>query len=126
MTQLAYLAHPVGNGPNRVVNLLNTNKWFLWLYTNTDFALVVPWKIYVDNLSEDHLTRAMRDDLAVLGRCDVLILTGGRISPGMQTELSTARLQGLRIVDLTSCGYDPDLMTLDQITIATHALALAA
>jgi hypothetical protein len=109
MTRVAYLAHPVGHDEDRVRNLENVNKWFLWLLRNTDFALNVPWKIYVDNLTEDPENRArgVRDDLTILGRCDLIILTGGKISPGMKTELHTAHMRGMAVIDLTSVGYEP-------------------
>lgn len=107
MPKIAYLAHPVGDGEDRVRNIENVSKWFLWLFHNTDYAINVPWDIYVRNLSEEHRKRAMRDDLAILARCDVIILTGGRISPGMAMELLSAQLRGMEVVDLTPAGYSP-------------------
>lgn len=108
MNRIAYLAHPVGNGPERAKNLENVNGWFLALFhACKSIAINVPWKIYVDNLTEEHRDRAMRDDLMILGTCKVIILTGGRISPGMELELRTARLQGLKVIDLTDLGYNP-------------------
>lgn len=107
MPRVAYIAHPVGDGEDRAKNIENVNKWFEWLFHHTDYALSVPWEIYVRHLDESHRARAMRDDLESLSRCDVIILTGGRISPGMATELQTARVLGIEIVDLTSVGYEP-------------------
>jgi hypothetical protein len=105
---LVYLAGPVGSDPDeRKKNLENIRKWFLFLIEHTDWSISVPWYIYVDNLDESHRKRAMRDDLVSLSRCDAICLTGGRISPGMNTELAMARFGGKRVFDLTSVGYEP-------------------
>lgn len=113
---LGYLAHPVGYDPDeRKRNLDNSQKWFLWLLKNTNLALSVPWFIYVSNLDETWRTRAMRDDLISLSKCNIIILTGGRISEGMQTELGLAQMAGMRVIDLTSVGYEPDDKALELI-----------
>ena len=105
---IVYLAHPVGFDPEeRAKNLENTQKWFLFLIKHTDWTICVPWFIYVSNLDESYRKRAMRDDLAILERCDAIALTGGRISEGMQAELGLAFLGGLKVFDLTSAGYEP-------------------
>lgn len=115
---LCYLAHPVGHDPEeRKKNLENTRKWFLWLIEHTDLSFSVPWYIYVDNLDETHRKRAMRDDLINLGRCDMIILTGGRLSPGMKTELGLAQMSGLKILDLTSVGYEPSDAALKLLPV---------
>ncbi len=117
---LVYLAHPVGHDPEeRKRNLENTNKWFLFLLEHTDWSLCVPWFIYVSNLDESWRKRAMRDDLVNLERCDGIVLTGGRISEGMQMELGLAQMAGQRVYDLTSVGYEPSpeaikLLPLDE------------
>lgn len=106
---IAYLAHPVGYDPDeRKLNLDNVQKWFLWLIHNTDLTLNVPWFIYVSNLDESYRKRALRDDLRILDTCQAIILTGGRVSEGMATELALARQRGMRVIDLTSAGYSPD------------------
>lgn len=108
MPIVSYLAHPVGVGPERPKNLENVNGWFLALFHACDrIAINVPWKIYVDNLDESYKNRALRDDLAVLSTCKVIILVGGRISPGMLLEATTARTLGIRVIDLTDMGYNP-------------------
>lgn len=108
---IAYVAHPVGDGEDRARNLQNVSKWFLALFhAGKHLALCVPWKIYVDNLTEEHKARAMRDDLAILGTCNAIILVGGRISPGMKTELFTAQVKGIQVLDLIDLGFEaPDI-----------------
>lgn len=118
---ISYVAHPVGNGEDRARNLVNVSKWFLALFHACDkIAINVPWKIYVDNLTEEHRVRAMRDDLAILGTCRVIIVVGGRISHGMSLEITTAQLLGIRVLDLTDLGYEAP--ALDD-TQAMNALA---
>ncbi len=104
---IVYLAHPVGSDSEiRKQNLENVQKWFLWLFHNTDWTINVPWFIYVANLDESHKKRCLRDDLRVLNTCDAIVLTGGRISPGMFEELGLAIANGAKIFDLVSLGYD--------------------
>ncbi len=106
---ITYLAHPVGQDPEeRKRNLENVQKWFLYLFEHCpDWALNVPWFIYVMNLDEKHRARAMRDDLRVLDTCKAIVLTGGKISGGMATELGLAQMKGLKVIDLTGFGYEP-------------------
>jgi hypothetical protein len=104
---LVYLAHPVGQGEERAKNLENVNKWFLFLIEHTDWSLCVPWFIYVTNLDETYRSRAMRDDLVNLERCDAIVLTGGKLTGGMKAELGLAEFGGKKIFDLISAGYEP-------------------
>lgn len=119
---IAYLAHPVGDGPDREQNLANIEKWFLAIFRACDkIAINVPWYIYVRNLTEADRERAMRDDLMILGTCGTIILIGGRISAGMGIERCTAIIKGLKVLDLTDLGYEPP--KLDDVE-AMKALAL--
>ena len=105
---ITYLAHPVGQGEDRAKNLINTQKWFLWLFKHKpEWSINVPWFIYVCNLDETHRVRAMRDDLRILGTCDAIVLTGGKISEGMCVELLQAQLNLQKVYDLTKCGVEP-------------------
>lgn len=115
---LVYLAHPVGSDPEeRKRNIENVSKWFRFLIEHTDWSLCVPWYIYVTNLDESHRRRAMRDDLVNLERCDAIALTGGKLTPGMQTELGLAQMAGHRVIDLLSVGYEPSEEALKILTV---------
>lgn len=106
---LVYLAHPVGfDSEERKKNLKNACLWFKFFMNNTDWAFCVPWYIYVTNLDESWRTRAMRDDLINLERCDAIVLTGGRLSDGMKKELGLAEICGQKVFDLISVGYSPE------------------
>lgn len=105
---IVYLAHPVGTDPiERAKNLANVQKWFLWLFHNTDWTINVPWFIYVSNLTEEHRERCLKDDLTILSTCKAIALTGGRLTGGMQTELGLAQTSGQKTFDLLSIGYEP-------------------
>lgn len=88
-------------------NLENTQKWFLWLFHNTDWTINVPWFIYVSNLTEEHRERCLKDDLTILNTCNAIVLTGGRMTGGMLTELGLAQAKGMKVFDLTCVGYEP-------------------
>lgn len=106
---LVYLAHPVGQDHEvRKLNLENTQKWVKFLLDNTDWALCVPWFVYVSTVDESYRTRAIRDDLINLERCDAIALTGGKLTGGMKTELGLAEINGHKVFDLLSVGYSPD------------------
>lgn len=111
---IAYLAHPVGPqfpAADRAVNLAGARAWFRFLVDATPWAISVPWLAYVENLAEaTHRDRGIADDLETLSRCDLVVLTGGRVSPGMATERERAYELGIPIVDLTSCGSMPPPM----------------
>lgn len=111
---VAYLAHPVGSGGTvaeleaRQQNIANTCAWLRFLVDNTPFSVSVPWLPYVQTLDEStYRERGIADDLAGLERCDLVILCGGRVSPGMAAERDHAAKLGIPVVDLTSFGYRP-------------------
>ena len=108
--RLVYCAHPVGSGPDREANLERFKRWFRWAIDEyPDDSLVATWAVYVQNLREtpDNRTRGIRDDLAVLGRCDAILLCGGYLSPGMDVELTLARKLGLEVVNRLCLGNEP-------------------
>jgi len=108
--KLTYLAHPVGLDIERTLNLERVRRWFRWaLDEYPDSAIVVPWLVYVQNLAEtpENRTRGIRDDLAVLSRCDAILLVGGWLSPGMGEELDLARRLGLEVFNRIDMGNEP-------------------
>ena len=111
---IAYLAHPVGPqfpAADRAVNLAGARAWFRFLVDATPWAISVPWLAYVENLAEStHRERGISDDLETLSRCDLVVLTGGRVSPGMAAEREHAYRLGIPVVDLTHCGSMPPPM----------------
>lgn len=103
-----YVAHPVGG--DVVGNLSRVRDWLRFLLDEyPDTAFTIPWLAYVEVLDESldaHRIRGIRDDLAMLERCDGLVLVGGRISPGMELELTHATEHGLQVIDLLYLGKE--------------------
>lgn len=109
MTPIAYLAHPVGHGPIRRLNITRAKLWLRTLVEiSSDVAISAPWLPYVETLDEEtYRERGIRDDLACLGRCDLLIAVGGQWSPGMIDERGLMQDRDAPIVDLTTFPADP-------------------
>ena len=51
-----------------------------------------------------HRERGLRDMLAILERCDALVLAGGRVSSGMAIERAHAQALHMPIANLTALG----------------------
>lgn len=94
---VVYLAHPVGAPTERGVeaNLRRARDWLSILIARCpDVAWCVSWLPYLDVL-EDNATnrvRGLRDDCAMVRRCDALVMVGSVMggSAGMQREAAAA------------------------------------
>lgn len=107
-----YVAHPVSG--DVVANLARARAWLAWLVSVVpDVAFSMPWMPYVEALDDKgpddpNRVRGLRDDVAMVERCDGILLCGDRVSAGMQLELDTARAAGLVVVNLvTRDGLPP-------------------
>ncbi len=108
--KVVYMAHPVGHEPERTENLKRARRWFRWLIdTHPDWAVTAPWLLYCETWDEtpEHRRRGMSADLALLRRCDGIVLVGGSISPGMEDELDMAQELGMEVFDLTEQAEPP-------------------
>lgn len=106
--RIVYMAHPLGVEPQRSENLDRALQWYLWILNHRrDVAVVADWIIVASMVGEEHRARGLAMDLALVERCDEIWLVGGRISPGMQTELDHAIEHGKIVVDLTHLGTLP-------------------
>jgi hypothetical protein len=111
MKPVIYLAHPVrGDSKEEVVaNLQNAKEWLRFLFDNApDVAVIAPWIAEVEAMMEvgrdvdaSVLDKALDDDVAVVSKCDGLLLVGGKISAGMQIEKVAAKLLGVCVSDLS-------------------------
>lgn len=116
-----YFAHPVG-APDRAgveANLASARRWFarlldLW----PDLALVASWLPYLDVLEDSgaNRERGIRDCLAIVRRCDGIVLCGPRLSHGMSLEL--AEVRGLHPRGIGPRGFAIDLVGVDIDNIA--------
>ena len=104
---VVYLAHPVG-APTREgvdANLVHARIWLSTLIARCpDVAWCVSWLPYLDVLEDSptNRVRGLRDDRAMVRRCDALVMVGPVIggSPGMREEANASS----HVVDCTGMG----------------------
>ncbi len=119
---LLWLAHPlrgfedhscpalVGNYTAEL-NITNAQRWLKVLQiANPGVVLIAPWIGQYLAWPEVDSVPAMRRaaigrNLAVIKRCDGLVLVGGRITEGMLHEADFAEQSNKLIFDLTHLGY---------------------
>lgn len=106
MKPLVYIAHPLGDGPDRERNLRNATLWCGWA-GDQGVAPVAPWITLATIWPETKRELGLAIDVAVVARCDALWLVGGRISPGMAIEAKAASGAGVLVVDRTHLGFLP-------------------
>ena len=114
-----YVAHPVGapTVEGVLANLERAERWLRWLILyEPDIAFSMPWLPYLRVLSDADAAmraRGLRDDCAMVARCDGIVLCGGRVSDGMQQELDRfliTRPQAVSydgVADLIALGDEP-------------------
>jgi hypothetical protein len=110
--QVGYIAHPLGDGPDRERNRENASRWVAWIARTYNIAPVADWIVLSGQWAETpaNRERGIEIDLELVERCDIIFLCGGRVSPGMTQELHHATMHGLAVVDLTGMGYEaPEL-----------------
>jgi nucleoside 2-deoxyribosyltransferase len=119
-SMIVYLAHPVSapDAAGVAANIQRSLRWLSWLVHHTQHAISAPWLAYVQALLEEtHRARGLTDDLAMLERCDAIVLVGDRVSAGMALESGHARHHRIPVIDLTyDVGEPPAPGTaLDQL-----------
>lgn len=108
-----WLAHPLGAGTRRgeLVNLQAAEAWLAALsHAEPDAAIIAPWITSLraqidDDRDPAARARAMRRNLAVVRRCEGIVLCGPRLSPGMREELREALEHDLEVAWLI--GHEP-------------------
>lgn len=112
---VVYIAHPLGNGPDREQNRANAAKWCAWAALACGVAPVADWIILSGEWDESRRELGLECDAALISKCDELWLVGGRISPGMQFEADIARKLAVPVIDMTHLGYEvPGVRGLGQ------------
>src|SRR5690606_10687278 len=108
--KVVYVAHPLGQGPDRELNRQRAARWCGYLAKAYGIAPVADW-IVLSGVwdEEDGRTLGLAIDVVLVQRCDELWLVGGRVSPGMQIEAEAARASGIPVIDLTGLGAEPPL-----------------
>jgi hypothetical protein len=102
-----YIAHPLGQGPDRDENIKRAAKWVGWAGRQR----VCPMASWITLASvwaetEDNRKTGLEIDFAQIDRCDELWICGSRISPGMETEIKYAKTRGIPVVDKREVEVD--------------------
>lgn len=128
MAVVAYLTHPLGEADdmtglhNRQENLSNAIQWFKFLVMTTRWVITCPWYIYAVGVDDVfHRPRALRDQVELIGRSDLVIACGGRFSGHMRIDCNHARNRidgSVPVLDLIHYGVHPPWDTKDQAQIA--------
>ncbi len=105
-----YVAAPVSGNVN--ANLARAMRWLRWLRArDTDAVYIAPWIASIlsgeDDSDPAQRERGLRDCVAVVSRCDAVVLVGGRVSSGMQREREAIEAKGGVVIDLTYLGEEP-------------------
>ena len=132
--RVLFLAHPVAalhNGPTVLGNIVNAKAWLRWLMlSEPEVAFIAPWLTAIDAGADDsdpaQRERGIRDNEAVLARCNGIVLVGGRISSGMQRELALATKLDQDVDDLTFIGYRPPAAPIVGALSMAHEAVLQA
>ena len=100
------MAHPVSG--DVAGYLARAGRWYRWLSKLLpDDTVIAPWILYVELVGNDadpeERAKGIAGDLMQVGRCDGVVLVGGRVSEGMVLELEAAK----EYFDLTFLGSEP-------------------
>ena len=128
---VVYLAHPVGAATVDGVraNLARAKRWLWAVRRATEWSICAPWipsvEAVLDSGADESAERArgLADDLAAVERCDAIALVGGRVSSGMAMERDHAAACGLRVIDLSDEGEEPEPPAMLKMLIASAELA---
>ena len=102
-----YIAHPLGNGPDREENRARAARWVGWFARAFDIAPIADWIVLSGVWGEEHRVLGMDIDRELVARSDELWLCGGKITDGMHDEALWADTWGKPIVDFTDLGPEP-------------------
>ncbi|MBA2718917.1 MAG: hypothetical protein H0U52_06720 [Chloroflexi bacterium] len=108
--RIAYMAHPVSG--DVAANLARALRWLHYLSaTDPETAYVDPWIAALMAGADDddpaQRARGLAHDVAMVKRCDAIVLVGGRVSSGMAIEHNAALTVGISVIDLTALGEEP-------------------
>lgn len=91
-------------------DLVCAREWLAAITESVDVSLVATWISEVEVIGDDDPAQrkaGLARCMAVIHRCDAIVLVGGSISPGMEQEDRFAFNQGIPRLDLTGCGHWP-------------------
>lgn len=133
MAVVAYLTHPLGErdadgGVGRGDNMASAMQWFKFLVMTTPWVISCPWFVYIAAVDDAfHRPRALRDQIELMSRSDVVVLCGGRLSGHMRVELGHAQRRvegGMPVIDLLALGASPPWHQVDEVTLDIRRISL--
>ena len=95
-----YVAHPLGDGPEREVNRKRAAIWVGWLADRYLCAPVCTWITIAEVWPESKRELGLAIDRALVEFCKLVVLVGDHVSPGMMAESAWAE----DVLDLTFPG----------------------
>jgi hypothetical protein len=99
--KLVYVAHPLGDGPDRADNCVRAAKWVAWV-ADQGHAPVCTWIVLAGVWPETRRDEGLAVDCALIERSDEVWAVGPRVSPGMHVELTHAKKHGVPCHILTN------------------------
>lgn len=120
MHVVAFLIHALGerdanHGMARGDNIQSAHMWFRLLKESTRWAICYPTTAYLASVDELAFMPGMLvDHREMMLRCDVLVATGGVMSPHMRFIWDAAKRSGKPLLDLLDLGAMPPLDLRDE------------
>jgi hypothetical protein len=104
--KLVYIAHPLGDGPDRALNRARASQWVAWA-ADQGVIPVATWITLASEWpeSEERRSQGLALDCALVERVDEMWLCGPRVSPGMNVEATHAKKVGVPIVVLVDATF---------------------
>ena len=104
MKKVIYLAHPLGDGADRPLNIERAKKWVAWA-ADQGASPIADWILIASVWSEAKREEGLAIDKTLIERCDEVWLCGPRISPGMNIESAHAKSKGIPVVVLVDPSW---------------------
>lgn len=114
--EVIYVCHPL-NAPTREgidANRKEAAKWAAFLATYFHVAPECSWIVLTGEFDEtpENRKRGLEIDLALVERCDEVVMVGPRVSDGMLLESEHARKLGKPVANLTRLSREPKTIAL--------------
>lgn len=110
---VAWMLHPLrGYGKYTADdNLARAKRWMKWCLRNLpEIETCADWILWcelLDDANPEERARGLKYDQEMTRRCDMIILTGGHTSSGMQSDITIASKEGKMVLDLLDFGDEP-------------------
>jgi hypothetical protein len=104
--KLVYVACPLGDGPDRPLNIVRASKWVAWA-AEQGVIPIATWVILASQWpeTEEYRQKGLALDCALVERADEMWLCGPRVSPSMHVEATHAKKVGVPLVVLIDASF---------------------